>query len=149
MFFFVQFVPEIASTHANQISAETALLHRHVALISTFLTWASSVMTKITKRIVSVCIQVNVSMWCIEVDMWPWQTLFTDVWVIVSVWGHMSSVAGSSLEVRWMELRCCTWAQLPSDHGHLYWEAWESQEGASGGSITAVTWTTDFCKREV
>lgn len=62
MFFFVQFVPEIASTHASQISVEAALLRRRVALILTFLTWASSVMTKITKRIVSVCIRVNVSM---------------------------------------------------------------------------------------
>lgn len=131
MFFFLRFVPEIASTHASQISVEAALLRRRVALILTFLTWASSVMTKITKRIVSLCIRVNVSMWCIEVDLWPWQTLFTDIWVIVSVWGYTSSVAGSELEVWWVELRCCTSAQLPSDHGHICWEAWDSQEGAS------------------
>lgn len=62
MFFLGQFVPEIGSTHASQISVEAALLLRHVALILTFLTWASLVMTKITKRTVSVCNWVNVSM---------------------------------------------------------------------------------------
>jgi len=50
MFFLVQFVPEIASTRASQISVEAALPLRHVALILTSLTWASSVMTKITEK---------------------------------------------------------------------------------------------------
>lgn len=55
MFFLVQFVPEIASTCASWISVKAALVVRYIALILTFLTWANSVMSKITKRIVSVC----------------------------------------------------------------------------------------------
>lgn len=55
MFFLVQFVPAIASTCASRISVKAALVVRHVALILTFLTWASSVMSKITKMIVSAC----------------------------------------------------------------------------------------------
>lgn len=57
MFFLVQFVPEIASTCASWISVKkkAVLVVRYIGLILTFLTWASSVMSKITKRVVSVC----------------------------------------------------------------------------------------------
>lgn len=55
MFFLVQFVPEIASTCASWISIKAALVVSYIGLILTFLTWASSVISKITERIVSVC----------------------------------------------------------------------------------------------